>query len=287
MKYPLIKNRSVLLTGCSTGIGRAAARMLKQRGWQVVATARKEEDLESLRSEGLEAVPMELAEAESVEAGFNTALEICGGVLGALVNNAGYGQPGALEDISRDGLRRQFEVNVLGAQQLANLCIPLFRKQEQGRIVNVSSMLGRITLPFMGAYCASKYALESLSDALRVELHGSGIAVSLIEPGPIHTRFGDNSIDKLEELDSARSPFHVHYHSQGERMRGRHGRHDRLALPPEAVAKKIAHALESRRPKIRYKVTFPAYLGAGMRRFAPEGLLDRVFLKVWQRRASQ
>lgn len=287
MRYPLIEDKSVLLTGCSTGIGRATARMLKRIGWRVIATARREQDLESLRSEGLGAVPMEMADSASVESGFKAALEICGGRLGALVNNAGYGQPGALEDIPRESLRRQFEVNVFAAQQLANLCIPGFRAQGYGRIVNVSSMLGRITLPFMGSYCASKYALESLSDALRVELHGSGIAVALIEPGPIHTRFGDNSIDKLRELDSPRSPFHIHYHSQGERMRGRHEHRGHLALPPDSAAKKIAHALESSRPKIRYKVTFPAYLGAGMRRILPDGLLDRVFLKIWQRRASQ
>jgi len=276
-----------LVTGCSSGIGRAAAEMLRDRGWRVVPSARKDEDMDALRCAGFEPVHIELTDADSVATGFEKAQAVCGGDLGAVVNNAGYGQPGALEDIPRTTLAWQFEVNVIGMQHLTNLCIPVFRAQGYGRIVNVSSVLGRITMPFMGAYCASKYAMEALSDALRVELHGSGIAVSIIEPGPINTDFGKNSSEKLRALDEVASIFGNHYETQARCLDDRKGRKDPYMRPPSAAAAKIVKALESRRPASRYKVTLPAYAGAFIRRFAPDSFLDMMFVQLWKKRAGE
>lgn len=284
--YPNLKVKTVLITGCSSGIGRASAEALKQRGWQVIPTARKDADLQTLRENGFQPVKLDLANEESVAKAYKQALDIAGNKLGALVNNAGYGQPGALEDLSRAEMRRQFEVNVIGTQHLTNLCIPSFRSQGYGRIVNVSSMLGRITMPFIGAYCASKYALESISDALRVELRDSGVAVSLIEPGPIDTNFSENAHASLMQIKAASSPFAPHYATQGERMRKRSSGHSPGMHAPRAAAFKVVKALESRHPNSRYKVTIPAYLGAAIRRFAPDWLVDIAFMKIWEKRTD-
>lgn len=285
MGYPEVTERKVLVTGCSSGIGRATARTLRERGWFVVPSARKTENLQQLEEDGFQPVKMELADSDSVSAAFGKTLDLCEGKLGAIVNNAGYGQPGALEDISREALQHQFAVNLFGMQQLTNLCIPGFREQGCGRIINISSMLGRITMPFMGAYCASKCAMEALSDSLRVELHGSGIAVSIIEPGPIESDFGANSRKKLNEIDSPESPFGPHYEAQGERIEFRREKMP-FKLPATAVSAKVAKALESSRPASRYKVTFPAYMAAVIRRLAPDWLVDRVFIKLWEKRAK-
>jgi NAD(P)-dependent dehydrogenase (short-subunit alcohol dehydrogenase family) len=287
MKYPLITEKNVLLTGCSSGIGRATAELLRAHGWRVVATARRDEDLQALQEDGFEAVRMEMADEESVAAGFAQARELLDGRVGALVNNAGYGQPGALEDLDRAQLRTQFEVNVLGLQQLANLCIPHFRTQGRGRIVNVTSVLGRITMPFMGAYCASKHAAESLSDALRLELREAGVAVAIVEPGPIKTSFSINSYAKLEQLAAGASPYREHYAREGQRYAAERAREGGLAQPPAAVAKCIAAALESPRPRKRYKVGLVAHYGAFMRRFAPDALIDFTFASYWKKRVPQ
>ncbi len=286
MKYPAVKNRSVLLTGCSSGIGLAAAEALRARGWRVFPTARKQADIQKLAAAGFDCVEMDISTSESVHAGFTRAMDLCGGELGALVNNAGYGQPGALEDLSRADLREQFEVNVFGMQELTNLCIPVFRRAGAGRIVNISSVLGRVTMPFLGAYSASKHAMESFSDALRVELHGSGVAVSVIEPGPINTSFGDNSHRRLAVMELPNSKFWNHYQVQSQRFEERRTRDDKFMLPPEEVAYKIASALESARPARRYKVTIPAYIGAAIRRMAPDWIIERIFVRVWEKRTN-
>lgn len=284
VRYSKVKNRNVVVTGCSSGIGLATAEHLRARGWRVFPSARKPEDLARLKSMDFDCIAMEMADSESVKSGFERAMDMCGGSIGALVNNAGYGQPGALEDLSRDDLRRQFDVNVFGMQELTNLCIPVFRASGSGRIVNVSSVLGRITMPFLGAYSASKHAMESFSDALRVELRGSGIAVSVVEPGPINTEFGNNSHAKLREMRLPNSRFWDQYEVQGRRFEERRTRDDRFMLPPESVARKIALALESSRPARRYKVTIPAYIGAVMRRVAPDSAIDEIFARVWEKR---
>ena len=204
MKVPSVKNKSVLVTGCSSGIGLATAKLLRKKGWRVFPTARKSEDLESLRKAGFEAVELDISSSKSVAAAIAVVLEKTKGCPGAVVNNAGFGMPGAIEDLTRDAMRDQFEVNLFGLQELTNLLIPVFRKQGCGRIVNVSSVVGRLSLPFMGIYSASKFALEAVSDALRVELSADGIGVSLVEPGPISTRFSNRS--PANEIPEAKFP---------------------------------------------------------------------------------
>ena len=279
MKIPSNGNRSVLITGCSSGIGRAAAEMLRSRGWKVFPTARKPADLDSLRQAGFEAIELDVASSESIKTAVERVLALNGGRLGAVVNNAGFGMPGAIQDLTRDAMRYQFEVNLFGLQELTNALIPVFREQGYGRIVNISSVVGRLALPFMGAYSASKFALEAMSDALRVELSLDPITVSLVEPGPIRTAFSTNCAAQGEEkLDAGKSKFGSAYKTYFEKRRNGGMSEDLFRLPPEAVAKKVVHALESGRPKIRYKVTIPAYLGAAAARLLPAGVIDRMMI---------
>lgn len=275
MKYPLVASKTALVTGCSTGIGLAAARMLRDRGWLVVPTARKDEDLERLRAEGFTPVKLDVAEASSVQHAAGQALRVFEGKIGALVNNAGFGQPGAIEDLTRDAMRHQFEVNVFGLQELTNRFVPIMRKEGRGRIVNISSCLGRVTLPFSGIYAASKFALEGMSDALRIELRGSGIAVAIVEPGPIDTAFRKNVLERAKgQLKDVESHFKARY----EKQLARTGPEEKLThifrKPPDAVARKILHAVESPRPRIRYPVTIVACFLEFLHRFAPDTLVD-------------
>ena len=276
MKFPNVQDRSVIVTGCSSGIGAATAHVLRERGWLVVPTARKDEDLAVLAEDGFKPVKLDICDSDSVKSAVAKALEITGGKIGGVVNNAGFGQPGAVEDLSRDALRQQFEVNLFGLQELTNLLIPTFRKQGYGRVVNVSSVLGRVSAPMIGAYCASKFALEALSDSLRIEMRSAGIGVSIIEPGPIVTAFRHRlGVQISEELDSGQSRYGDVYDQEAERRKKQVKKINLFVRPPEDVAVKIAHALESSRPKRRYCVTFPAYFGAFASRFLPHALLDR------------
>ena len=188
-RYPAVADKVAVVTGASTGIGRATARLLKSRGWRVFPTARSRTDLDLLRGEGFQPVELDLADSDSVEYAAKEVLELAQGAVGAVVNNAGYGQPGALEDLSRAALRKQFETNVIGTLDFTNRFIPVLRTQKSGRIVLVSSVVGRVAVPFLGAYSASKFALEAIGDGLRMELGPAGISVSLVEPGPIKTCF--------------------------------------------------------------------------------------------------
>lgn len=285
MKAVPVKDKTVLITGCSSGIGLAAAQRMKAEGWRVFATARSSADLEMLRRARMRPIKMDLFSSESIHRAVDLMLEETEGALGAVVNNAGFGMPGAIEDLSRDAMRRQFEVNLFGLQELTNRLIPLFRRQGFGRIVNVSSVLGRITLPFMGIYSASKFALEAVSDALRVELSGEPVSVSLIEPGPIESRFSASSAVRGEQyLTLTNSRFSAGYVRYFDLRRDGGMREDRFRLPPEAVAEKIFHALDSPRPKIRYRVTVPAYLGDWAARFLPAAWVDRAMAAEIRRR---
>ena len=281
MKYPGVVSKSVLITGCSSGIGLAAARLLRERGWAVIPTARKPEDVGRLRSEGFNPVYLDVTDSAAIQKTANDVLRLLGGNLGALVNNAGYGQPGAMEDMTRDAMREQFEVNVFGLQELTNQLVPAFRRQGYGRIVNVSSVLGRISIPFMGIYSASKFAVEAMSDAMRVELWNSGVAVSLVEPGPIETAFRkatkNRALDQQEHFK--RSYFGEYYREQVEETETKKKLTHVFMLSPDAVARKIVHALESPRPRRRYPVTTVAYMIEFLRRYVPDGLVDRIMAR--------
>lgn len=287
MSFPPVA-RKALITGCSSGIGLAAAGMLKARGWTVYPTARTDKDLDMLRGLGFDAIQMDVASSASIQAGIAEVQDRTAGVLGALVNNAGFGQAGAVEDLTRDAMRYQFEVNVFGLQELIHHAMPLFRAQGAGRIVNVSSVVGRVALPFLGAYSASKFAVEALSDAMRVELDGTGVAVSLIEPGPIITAFRTNALDKIESnLDPKKSRFGDMFSREMSRRRDNVKKVGFINKPPEAVGAKIVHALESACPRSRYCVTPPAYLGAALRRFAPHSLIDAAFKLRLRKRGAK
>ncbi len=283
MKLPLVQNKTVLITGCSTGIGASAARMLQERGWTVIPTARKEADLKRLRDEAFDPIEMDMADADSVARGAAQVLDRTGGQLGALVNNAGFGQSGALEDVKREHLLYQFEVNVFGLQDLTNRIVPVMRKQGYGRIVHISSVVGRISLPFLGCYSASKFALEALADAQRIELRDSGIGVILVEPGPIITEFRRTAAKRAEETldlkESGKSQFYV---EQIQKRLDQQKKPNLINRRPEDVALKIVRALESSRPKRRYAITIPAHLGAFMRRVAPDALVDFVLSRKVQ-----
>ncbi len=261
--------KSILITGCSTGIGLCAAQSLQQRGYQVIATVRKPQDKVKLEEQGLTCVLLDLNDSTSIQQAFAEVLSLTQGKLAALINNAGFGVMGAVEDLSRQSLRAQFETNVFGLQELTNLVIPVMRQQRQGRIINVSSVLGLVTLPYRGAYCASKYALESLSDALRMELRGIGIHVILIEPGPIVSQFRQSAEEVIKEhIDMTGSRHRATYGNLLQRQ-AQQKDSSRFTLGPEAVVAKMLHALESPRPKMRYFVTVPTYLIASLRRLLP------------------
>jgi NAD(P)-dependent dehydrogenase (short-subunit alcohol dehydrogenase family) len=275
-----VQSRTVLVTGCSSGIGAATATLLRDRGWQVFPTARKPEDLDALRAAGFAPIALDLADPASIESAARDLLARTGGTLGALVNNAGFCQAGALEDLPREALRAQFETNVFGLHDLTRRLLPVFRQQACGRIVNISSVLGRIGSPMLGAYCASKFAVEALSDALRVELWNTGIWVALVEPGAIVSRFRKNAAEALDRsLDRSRSGFGEVYSREIERRRRQVKKPDLFTRPPEEVARKIAHALESPRPRRRYLVTLSAYLVDFTTRFVPQACTDRLLAR--------
>jgi NAD(P)-dependent dehydrogenase (short-subunit alcohol dehydrogenase family) len=266
--------RTILITGCSSGIGLASARMMKARGWHVIATARRDDDLAMLRADlKVDAVHLELSDPNSVAQCADRALSLSGGQIHALFNNAAYGQVGAVEDLSIDVLRRQFEVNLFAQHELTRRILPAMRREGRGRIVQCSSVLGLVAAPFRGAYCASKFAMEALTDSMRMELAGSGIHVSLIEPGPIRTRFVEHALANfVGTIDIPGSPHRALYEARLERMK--QGGNDTFKLEPEAVAAKLVHAVESLRPKKRYYVTKPTHFAAILKRVAPQGTVD-------------
>ncbi len=275
-----MKNRNVIITGCSSGIGRCVAEGLKQRGYRVFATARKKTDVDILIAEGFESVQLDLANSACIRSAFAAILEKSEGEIYALFNNGAYGQPGAVEDLSRDVLRQQFEVNLFGTHELTNLVLPVMRKQGYGRIIHNSSLLGFVALQFRGAYNTTKYALEGLTDTLRLELMGTNIHISLIEPGPIESQFRKNALLAFEEnISVENSPFENAYKKLVERL-NTEGPVVPFTLGPEAVLDKVLHALESKNPKPRYYVTFPSYLFGTLKRILSTRMMDRVLKKI-------
>ncbi|MBK1693770.1 short-chain dehydrogenase [Chromatium weissei] len=278
-------SRSILITGCSSGIGLHCAQRLAQRGWRVIASARRAESVAQLKREGFTAIALDLDDSASIRAGFAETLALTGGRLDALFNNGAYGQPGAVEDLRREVLRAQLETNLLGTHELTCLVIPLMRQQGFGRIVHNSSVLGFMPLAYRGAYVASKYALEGLTDTLRLELRGSGISVSLIEPGPILSQFRANAHRAfLANIDREHSVHRVAYQRAEARLT-KAGAAQPFTLPPEAVLQKLIHALESPHPRARYAVTVPTHLFAALKRILPTSALD--WLVTWVSRGGK
>lgn len=273
-----MNEKVILITGCSSGIGFDAALALKQRGHKVIASCRKKEDEQKLMALGVEAVLLDVSSSSSIHLAFAEVLSKTEGRLDVLINNAGYGQAGALEDITRDVIRRQFETNVFGLLELSNLAIPVMRQQGQGRIINFSSILGVISLPFRGAYNASKYAVEGLSDTLRLELKSSGIDVITIEPGPIESRFRDNCIDgSLSAIDMENSHFSKHYSAMLLTYK-QSASNAMFTKKPAAVIKKLIHAIEAKNPRAKYPVTVPAHAFIFLKRILSTKTLDKLLL---------
>ncbi|GJL71394.1 MAG: short-chain dehydrogenase/reductase [Nitrosomonas sp.] len=272
--------RTILITGCSSGIGYCVAHALHHKGYRVLATARRQESVDELLNEGLESLRLDLADSDSIQIAFEEVLRRTDGNLYALFNNGAYGLPGAVEDLSRDALRAQFETNVLGWQELTSLALPVMRRQGYGRVIQNSSVLGFVSMPFRGAYNASKYAIEGLSDTLRLELKGTNIYVSLIEPGPIASQFRVNSLKALEKYIDIDNSFHREKYRGVLKRLNKKGPAVPFTLPPEAVLKRVVHALEASNPKPRYYVTLPTYLFGSLKRILSTRLLDTLLAKA-------
>ena len=270
-----------MITGCSSGIGLDAAITLHQRGWQVFATCRSQDDCDKLDKQGLESFVLDYADSDSIKAAVNKVRTLTDGKLDALFNNGAFAIPGRVEDLPRDALRSIFETNLFGQFELINCVLPDMRKNGGGRIINNSSVLGFTALPFRGAYVSTKFAMEGLTDALRLELHGSNIHIALIEPGPIGTRIRENSIPHFERwINWKESAERGLYESQLiPRLYEPNAKKDRFELPCSAVTDKLIHALEHTRPKPRYYVTTPTWFAGVLKRMLSTRLLDKVLLK--------
>lgn len=269
-----MSEKTILITGCSSGIGFDTALALHKKGYKVIASCRKQGDVQRLISLGLDAVVLDVSDSASIHTAFAEVLTKTNGRLDVLINNAGYGQAGALEDLNRDSLRQQFETNVFGLFELCALAIPVMRRQASGRIINISSILGVISFPFRGAYNASKYAVEGLSDTLRLELKSSGIEVVTIEPGPIESRFRDNSVaGSLATIDMQNSYFSKQYAAMLTHYKTSSS-DTVFTKKPDAVVKKIMHAIAARKPRAKYPVTIPAHVLIFLKRILSTKTLD-------------
>ena len=275
-----MEKKIVLITGCSTGIGYTTAVELKKRGHRVICSARKEADVSRLQNEGFETLQLDLADTVSIQQAVKQLIELTEGKIDGLFNNGAYGQPGAIEDLSRDVLREQFETNFFGTHELTNLIIPLMRKQGHGRIIYNSSILGFVAMRYRGAYNASKFALEGLVDTMRIELFDTNIKLCLIEPGPITSHFRKNAFAMYQKNIDPEISFHKDTYKAMEERLQKEGPAAPFTLPAEAVAEKVIHALESKKPKIRYYVTFPTYLFGYLKRLLPSAWLDVLLRKA-------
>ncbi len=272
--------KSILITGCSTGIGYCVAKGLHARGYRVFATARQAEDVARLKKEGLESYLLDLNDSASINAAVDAVLEASGGTLDALFNNGAYGQPGAIEDLTRETLLQQFQVNVFGWHELTRRVIPVMRKQGHGRIIHNSSILGFAAMRYRGAYNASKYAIEGLADTLRLELYDTNIRIVLIEPGPIESQFRKNALQAfLDNIDRENSFHKTLYAATVKRLQSEKST-TAFTLPAEAVLGKVIKALETEKPRARYYVTVPTYLFAYLKRILPTSWLDKILIKI-------
>ena len=275
-----MKSQTILITGCSTGIGHCVAHGLAKRGHRVIASCRNPEDVKRLKQEGLDCIQIDLKDSKSIQNAVKECMALCNGQLDALFNNGAYGLAGAVEDISREAIRDQFETNVFGWLELTNLILPTMRQQGHGRIIQNSSVLGFVALPYRGAYSASKYAIEGLSDTLRLELADTNIQVSLIEPGPIESQFRKNAQHAFNKYINREDSAHQQQYNAMEQRLQKQGHAVAFTLPATAVLDKVIHALESKQAKARYYVTFPTYLFGTLKRILSSRMVDRLMLKV-------
>ncbi|MCV3271594.1 SDR family NAD(P)-dependent oxidoreductase [Roseobacter sinensis] len=269
--------KSILITGCSSGIGYCAAVGMRAQGWRVFAACRKPEDCERLKGEGFESPHIDYTDEATIEAALAEVLAATGGTLDALFNNGAHGTPGAVEDLPTDALRAIFEANFFGWHHLTRAVIPVMRKQGHGRIIQCSSVLGFVTMPWRGAYNATKFALEGLTDTLRVEMRDTPIHVSLIEPGPVTSNIRQNAIPHFERWIDWRNSVRCAQYETGliKRLYEERGP-DRFELPATAVLEKLIHACEAPRPQARYYVTTPTHIMGTLRRILPTRALDWV-----------
>lgn len=274
-------SKTILITGCSSGLGYDAAHGLAARGWRVFATCRTEADCARLRGEGLESFPLDYGSSQSIDAAVAEGLERSGGTLDALYNNGAFALPGAVEDLPRAGLREIYETNLFGVHELSCKIIPVMRAQGHGRIINCSSVLGLVPMRWRGAYVSTKFALEGLTDTLRIEMRDTPIHIITIEPGPITSDIRKKSIAPFERhVNWQESPRRAQYEeSLLKRLYTPAEGPERFELPASAVTQKLIHALESPQPKPRYFVTTPTYLMAAARRLLPTRMLDWLIAK--------
>ena len=273
--------KTILITGCSSGIGLDAAGTLHRRGWRVFATCRREDDCETLRGERLESFRLDYADPASIDSAMAEALARCDGALDAVFNNGAYGLPGAVEDVSREALAAIFEANLFGPHQVVLRALPAMRKRGEGRIVNCSSVLGFAYLRFRGAYTATKHAMEGLTDTLRLELRGTPVEVILIEPGPIDTSIHVKARAHYQKwIDRENSAWREQYETLVEPRLYRSGPPKGYReFGPEAVTAKLIHALESPKPRARCYVTTLTYAARLVRILMPAGARDRLWEK--------
>lgn len=251
--------KSILITGCSSGIGFEAAKALQKRGYHVIATCRRQDDVARLIEQGFDAIELDVDRSESIQAAAKIVLEKTQNQLYAIFNNAGFGVYGRMQTITRAQLEQQFSTNLFGVHELTTLLLPAMLKNGAGRVIQTSSVMGIISTPGRGAYAASKYALEAWTDAMRLEHYRSGVKFCLIEPGPLSTRFKDN-VNQVEAGNRVENPAIA----------------ERLGLGPEAVIPKLIHALESKRPKVRYRVTLLTQGVAILKRCLPDKWMDAI-----------
>ncbi|RLK08168.1 SDR family NAD(P)-dependent oxidoreductase [Ruegeria conchae] len=273
--------KTILITGCSSGIGLDAAHGMRARGWRVFASCRQQRDCDRLRAQGFDSPLIDYTDTDSIASGLNQVLETTGGTLDALFNNGAHGLPGAVEDVPIEGMRLIFETNVFGWHELTRQVIPVMRAQGHGRIVQNSSVLGLVAFPWRGAYVATKYAIEGLTDTLRLELRDTDIKVILIEPGPVTSKIRVNSIPVFERfIDWKNSALRQKYEDSLLKRLYESSGNDRFELPASAVTAKLAHAVESKRPRARYYVTTPTYIAGYLRRILPTRTIDRILSDI-------
>ncbi|WP_238696375.1 SDR family NAD(P)-dependent oxidoreductase [Thiomicrorhabdus sediminis] len=280
INHRLMPPSSILITGCSSGIGLYCAQHLQTLGYQVIASCRRPADVEKLQQQGLQAVEINLASSDSIQQGFQAALALADGHLDALFNNGAFGLPGAVEDLSRDAMRHQFETNVFGTQELTNLAVAQMREQGFGKIFYNSSILGFAAMQYRGAYNASKFAIEGFADTLRIEVKQDNIQVSLIEPGPILSDFRKNAYAQFKQWISWRKSAHANnYQTMIERLETV-GPSAPFTLGPDAVCDCLIHGLQKPKAKIRYRVTVPTKVFAVLKRILPTRWLDTLLIKA-------